>query len=186
MSRASYSGGSGQHTHRQTHTKTQRKKCCNVFQSETDIKSFNDFCSVGTWWSNIHALNSLNCFSIWSTKTDRQKQSSSVDMEVPGVVVLVVTALLAGALRPWAFCACSDTTWTDSDAMNKKGYHARAGFTLWTLKIAQTKFIHLAQFSKKKKVWRLLVFSTSYFYLSLKLYLVNMVSKSVTSVGPLT
>lgn len=30
--------------------------------------------------------------------------------QVPGVVVLVATALLAGALWPWAFCACSDTT----------------------------------------------------------------------------
>lgn len=28
--------------------------------------------------------------------------------------------------------------------MNKKGYQARPGFTLWTLKIVQTQFIHLA------------------------------------------
>lgn len=29
---------------------------------------------------------------------------------LPGVVVFVATALLAGALFPWTFCACSDTT----------------------------------------------------------------------------
>ncbi len=33
-----------------------------------------------------------------------------INLQVPGVVVLVATALLAGALWPWAFCACSDTT----------------------------------------------------------------------------
>lgn len=73
----------------------------------------------------------------------------SINLRVPGVVVLVVTALLADALWPWAFCACSDTTWTDSDAMNRKGYQARPGFTLWTLKIVQTEFIHLAPFQIK-------------------------------------
>lgn len=75
----------------------------------------------------------------------------AIRLQVPGVVVLVATAVLAAVLWPWAFCACSDTTWTDSDAMNKKGYQARPGFTLWILKIVQTKCIHLAHFLLKKK-----------------------------------
>lgn len=58
----------------------------------------------------------------------------SVHLQVPDAIVLVAAALLAGALWPRAFCACSDTTWTDSDAMNRKGYQARRGFTLCTLK----------------------------------------------------
>lgn len=33
--------------------------------------------------------------------------------------------------------------------MNRKGYQARPGFTLWTLKIVQTEFIHLAPFQIK-------------------------------------
>lgn len=76
----------------------------------------------------------------WLTKKQKQKKQT---LQVPGVVVLVAAALLAGALWPRAFCACSDTTWTDSDAMNRKGYQAGPGFTLWTLKIVHTKFIHL-------------------------------------------
>lgn len=48
---------------------------------------------------------------------------------IPGVGVLVATAIFSGMLGAGAFCACSDTTWTDSDAINKKGYQARPVYT---------------------------------------------------------
>lgn len=75
--------------------------------------------------------NKDNCPSKWR---------SFIKLKVPGVV-LVVSAVFPCVVWPGVFNACSDTTWTDSDAMNKKGYQARPGFTLWTLKIVQTKFI---------------------------------------------
>lgn len=52
--------------------------------------------------------------------------------QLPGVVVLVATAIFSGVLWAGRFCACSDTTWTDSDAMNKKGYQARPVYTMDT------------------------------------------------------
>lgn len=63
-------------------------------------------------------------------------------LKVPGVLGDI--AVLPSVVWPGVFNACSDTTWTDSDAMNKKGYQARPGFTLWTLKIVQTKLISSA------------------------------------------
>lgn len=50
-------------------------------------------------------------------------------LHIPDVVVLVAAAIFSGMLRTGGFCACSDTTWTDSEAINEKGYQARPVYT---------------------------------------------------------
>lgn len=132
---ASCSTGSAQNTQTQTHT-VQRQKCLAPKHTYRGQR--------------VYAWPSFSSLSHFNTLISKIIVHEGRKLKVPGVVLGEI-AVLPSVVWPGVFNACSDTTWTDSDAMNKRGYQARPGFTLWTLKIVQTKLISSAPF---QSLWK--------------------------------
>lgn len=118
-----------------------------TYCTETKVSSSKTYIRGGHQvyvWPSFSSLSHFNTLILKIIVHEGRK------LKVPGVVLGEI-AVLPSVVWPGVLNACSDTTWTDSDAMNKRGYQARPGFTLWTLKIVQTKLISSAPL---QSVWK--------------------------------